>query len=107
MTETHTINFQSSNNKESNSDTVFLALEELRLLRLSDVLKLMPIKRATWWKGIRDGVFPRPVKFGPRVSYWRVCDIRKVLMKMNDGTLKPLRKLSNSAKGEVLSHEHN
>lgn len=37
---------------------------------------LIPVSHATWWRGIKDGRFPQPVKLGTRTTVWRVEDIR-------------------------------
>lgn len=44
-------------------------------LRLPQVLKLIPVCRATWWSGCKSGRFPKPVKLGPRTTAWRAEDI--------------------------------
>ena len=36
---------------------------------------LVPICRASWYKGIKNGIYPPPVKISPRVSVWRASDI--------------------------------
>ena len=40
---------------------------------------LFPIGRSTWWAGVKEGRFPRPVKLGPRTTAWRVEDIRTLI----------------------------
>jgi prophage regulatory protein len=45
------------------------------LLRLPQVLDLVPVGRSTWWAGVRDGRFPQPVKLGPRTTCWRQSEI--------------------------------
>ena len=50
-----------------------------RLLRLNQVLARVPISRATWYAGIRDGRFPPPVKLGARISAWREGDVLVLL----------------------------
>jgi prophage regulatory protein len=45
------------------------------LLRLPQVLSLVPVGRSTWWAGVREGRFPQPVKLGPRTTCWRKSDI--------------------------------
>ena len=37
---------------------------------------LLPIGTSTWWAGVKAGRYPKPVKFGPRITAWRVEDIR-------------------------------
>jgi prophage regulatory protein len=45
------------------------------LLRLEDVLRILQISKSTWWAGIRNGCFPKPVKLGERMSRWRRSEI--------------------------------
>ena len=47
-------------------------------VRLDTILKIIPVGRSTWWKGVREGRFPKPVKLGPRTTAWRVKDIRQL-----------------------------
>lgn len=42
---------------------------------------IFPVSRATWHRGIREGHYPKPVKFG-RMSLWRAEDIRALIEKM-------------------------
>ncbi len=46
------------------------------VVRLPVVLKVLSIGKTTWWNGIKTGRYPKPVKLGPRMSAWRVEDIR-------------------------------
>jgi len=51
-------------------------------LRLSSILAPtgpIPVGRSTWWVGVKDGRFPKPVKLGPRTTAWRVEDIRALI----------------------------
>jgi prophage regulatory protein len=53
-------------------------LELPRLLRLKQVLAPdgpIPVSKSTWWAGVRDGRFPKPLKLGPRTTVWRAIDI--------------------------------
>lgn len=47
-----------------------------RLLRIDDVLEVIPVSSTTWWEGIKDGLFPKGVKIGSRTVAWRYGDIR-------------------------------
>ena len=40
---------------------------------------LIPVRKSTWWAGVKSGRFPKPVKLGPRVTAWRVEDIRALI----------------------------
>ena len=48
-------------------------------VRLPVVIRVMGIGKTTWWMGVREGRFPKPVKLGPRTSAWRVEDIRALI----------------------------
>ena len=48
-------------------------------LRLSQVLKFVPVGKATWYRGIKEGRFPKPVNLGPRTAAYRVEDIRALI----------------------------
>lgn len=51
-------------------------------VRLRDILAPagpIPVSKSTWWQGIRDGRFPKPLKLGKRVTVWRAEDILKLL----------------------------
>ncbi len=60
------------------------SLPETGFLRLSQIIgnpakgipPLIPVKKSTWWAGVKSGRFPQPVKLGPRVTAWRVEDLR-------------------------------
>jgi prophage regulatory protein len=39
----------------------------------------IPVSRSTWWAGIKDGRYHKPVKLGPRITAWRVEDIRALI----------------------------
>lgn len=48
-------------------------------LRLPKVLAVIPVKKSTWYNGIRTGRFPKPVHLGARSVAWRVEDIRLLI----------------------------
>jgi len=57
-------------------------LPETGFLRLRAILAPagpIPVSKSTWWQGIKDGRFPKPIKLGKRVSVWRVEDIRRLI----------------------------
>ena len=58
------------------------ALPEFGFVRLSSILAPagpIPVSRSTWWAGIKTGRYPQPVKLGPRITAWRVEDIRTLI----------------------------
>ena len=46
-----------------------------RLLRLPEVLRLVPVSKSTWYRGIRKGIYPAPVKLSSRAVAWWHGDI--------------------------------
>ncbi len=51
-------------------------------LRLTSVLKMIPISRTSWYEGIISGMYPKPIKLSARASAWRVEDIRELIQKL-------------------------
>ena len=60
-----------------------------RFLRLPEVLERIPVSKSTWWAGIRQGRFPKPVKLSMRTSAWRETDI-DALCNQGQGEPKPV-----------------
>jgi len=51
----------------------------VRLKQILGPLGPIPVSRSTWWAGVRDGRYPKPLKIGPRSTAWRVEDIRRLI----------------------------
>jgi len=49
------------------------------LLRLPQVLALIPVSRATWYAGVKNGRYPKPVSLGPRCVAWRAREIQRLV----------------------------
>jgi len=66
-------------------------LPETGYLRLSQIVgnlkanppipPIIPVCKSTWWKGVKTGIYPKPIKLSPRVTVWRVEDIRAFIEK--------------------------
>src|SRR3954451_23649447 len=73
-------------------------LPEAGLLRLSHILAPrgpIPVSRSTWYAWVASGKVSKPQKLGPRISAWRVEDIRALI---EGGALdRPAPSASNSA----------
>jgi len=60
-----------------------------QLLRLKQILgdptsvppkpAIIPISKATWWRGIREGRYPQPIRISKRCVAWRGVEIQKLL----------------------------
>ncbi|WP_446424378.1 helix-turn-helix transcriptional regulator [Mailhella sp.] len=64
-----------------------LNLPEVGYLRLSQILNIIPISKSAWWEECRSGLYPKPVKLGPRTTAWRVEDIRDLMERINKESL--------------------
>ena len=58
-------------------------LDNAAMLRLPQVLNLIPVSRSAWWAGCKNGRYPKPVKIGPRTTAWRAEDIKALLRKLS------------------------
>lgn len=56
-----------------------VANDNMRLLRLNEVLKLIPMSRSTFYAGIKAGIYPAPIKLGARISAWKTSEILPLL----------------------------
>jgi len=54
-------------------------LPQTGLVRLPQVLAVIPVGRSTWWAGCKSGRFPAPVHLSPGVTCWRVEDIHALI----------------------------
>ena len=57
-------------------------IPETGFLRLRSILAPVgpiPVSKSTWWAGVKDGRFPKPMKLGSRITVWRAEDIRALI----------------------------
>lgn len=45
---------------------------------------LIPVCKSSWWDGVKNGIYPQPVKIGPRTTAWKVEDICELIDKLSD-----------------------
>jgi prophage regulatory protein len=59
------------------------ALSETGYIRQSQLLPaIFPFSSATQWRKVKSGTLPQPVKLGPRITAWRVEDIRRLIERL-------------------------
>lgn len=46
---------------------------------------IVPVSRASWYAGIKEGRYPRPVKLSEKTSAWRSTDIDALIERLNEG----------------------
>lgn len=62
-------------------------METNRLLRIWQIIgckkkgigAIIPISRSSWLLGVKNGIYPAPIKIGKRTVVWRESDIKKIL----------------------------
>jgi hypothetical protein len=60
-------------------ETGFLRLPQIIGDPKAGIPPIIPIGKSCWWDGVRSGRYPKPVKLGPRITAWRVEDIRALI----------------------------
>jgi prophage regulatory protein len=56
-----------------------------RLLRLPQVLEIIPVSRTEWYRRLASGDAPQPVELGPRARAWRLSDVNDYLVRIAAG----------------------
>lgn len=59
-------------------------LPETGFLRLPQVLSVIPVGKTRWWKGVKEGRYPKPIKLSPRCTGWRAEDIRQLIKSLSE-----------------------
>lgn len=39
---------------------------------------IIPISKSSWFAGIREGIYPAPIRFGKRMSLWKKSEIDRL-----------------------------
>ena len=67
---------------QSKSPTRKVCLPETGFIRLKNIIAPngpIPVSKSTWWAGVKSKRFPQPIKLGPKITAWRVEDIRALI----------------------------
>ena len=48
-------------------------------VRLPVIIKIMGICESSWWRGVKEGKYPKSIKLAPKTTVWRVEDIRALI----------------------------
>lgn len=57
-------------------------------MRKKDVLKLIPISKATWSAGVKRGIYPQPYHPSAGTSAWKRSDIADLIEQISNGKMK-------------------
>jgi predicted DNA-binding transcriptional regulator AlpA len=63
-----------------------LVLPATGFIRQPQVLAFVPISKSTLWRRIKARTFPLPLKLSPRVTVWRVEDVRNWIAQQGGST---------------------
>lgn len=63
-------------------------LSETGFVRLSTILKIIPISKSTWWAGVKSGRFPKSVNLAKRITAWKAKDIHKLINELEENNGK-------------------
>lgn len=55
------------------------SLPEIGFVRLPTILRIIPVSRSTFLARVKTGEYPKACKIGPKISAWRVEDIRALI----------------------------
>jgi predicted DNA-binding transcriptional regulator AlpA len=53
----------------------------LRLRQILGPTGPIPISASSWWAGVKKGIYPQPIKLGPRMTAWRASDIEALVQR--------------------------
>jgi predicted DNA-binding transcriptional regulator AlpA len=68
-------------------DSDINSLPETGFVRLPQVLRVIPLGKTSWWKGVKSGRFPQPVKLSARCTAWRAEEIRALIQRLSNDSL--------------------
>ena len=51
----------------------------LRLRQIIHPHGPIPVSASSWWSGVKKGIYPQPIKLGPRITAWRKSDIEALV----------------------------
>lgn len=78
------MNNKNKTQKQTNTSITDYILPQEGFVRQPVLLNILGISRNTSWRRIEEGVYPRPIKISPRVSAWRVKDIRALISRFDE-----------------------
>jgi prophage regulatory protein len=69
---------------QSKLPTTKIYFPETGFIRLKNIIapyRPIPVSKSTWWAGVKSKRFPQPIKLGPKITAWRVEEIRALIEK--------------------------
>jgi prophage regulatory protein len=63
--------------------------ETVYLIRIDEVLRRLPMSRASFYAGIKAGMYPRPVRIGKRSVAWLEPEINGLIANFRPSSISP------------------
>jgi predicted DNA-binding transcriptional regulator AlpA len=63
----------------------FYRLRDIIGDRKQGIFPIIPVSKASWYAGIAEGIYPKPVKLSEKTSAWRSTDIDALVTRLNEG----------------------
>jgi predicted DNA-binding transcriptional regulator AlpA len=63
----------------------FYRLHDIIGDRKKGISGIVPVSKATWYAGIKEGRYPKPVKLSEKTAAWRESDIETLVERLNNG----------------------
>lgn len=57
-------------------------IPETGFVRLTQILKVIPIGKSSWWAGVKAGRYPKGVKLSANCTAWRIEDIHALIKEL-------------------------
>ena len=67
------------------SVTKFYRLREIIGDRKQGIHGIVPVSRAAWYAGMKEGRYPKPIKLSEKSAAWRASDIEMLVERLNKG----------------------
>jgi prophage regulatory protein len=55
----------------------------ITLMRIPQILKMMPVSKSKFWLMVQKGEFPKPIKIG-RSSFWTIEQVQSFIRERTD-----------------------
>lgn len=72
--------------KQQYSGNEFLRIRDILGDRRADppIAPLLPISRSTWWKGVKEGRYPKGRKLSRNITVWRLSELLEFMEDLNE-----------------------
>jgi len=59
-------------------------IPETGFVRISQILEVIPLRKTSWWAGVKSGRFPKPIKLTKQCTAWKAEDIRNLIKTLGE-----------------------